>query len=487
MVTEASYIIFTDGAGNYYARNGSTGKIEFSGTSASAVIQNAIDSLPQNGGKILLKGGKYILANSITINKNSIHISGENTAGDLFFTTDDVYHGQSNKSATLIIANGIDAFHVGSEKFVFGITIENLFISGLDTDEVIPDTQYSIGAGIKITRADTVQFNNIEITRKEYGFYLNTGEEFAWDKVIDVLRMNNIYLAYNVYGIWQRGWLANARIQNIFGYINQKSLLNFNWPKYDILIENIWSNADAYLSTSEYDAPISITTSQDLTLRNVWIAGLKGSTLCPVPLIRLSLDSAGNPEWYRAHVKMFNLNLFSTASDAIRVSGKGQLDITDLHAGSTGSQAFPGGAGTITYCIVSNMSYPDVVVNVERGYANSLYSPKEETWFTGVRKVANVNNFNPVGKIASPFNNTRNTIGLWGGESVAPNKEYTVWGTDLLITSSGGTGVNIIIKDQAGNVIKSGLTSLTAQYLPVGYKINFGNFSVAPTVTVSGN
>jgi len=46
MVTEASYIIFTDGT-NVYARNGLTGEIEISGADAGEVINNAISQLQE--------------------------------------------------------------------------------------------------------------------------------------------------------------------------------------------------------------------------------------------------------------------------------------------------------------------------------------------------------------------------------------------------------------------------------------------------------
>jgi len=54
----ASYIIYTtttDGTTTIYAKNGSTGKIDFSGTDASTVINNAISALTSEGGTIFLK------------------------------------------------------------------------------------------------------------------------------------------------------------------------------------------------------------------------------------------------------------------------------------------------------------------------------------------------------------------------------------------------------------------------------------------------
>lgn len=86
--------------------------------------------------------------------------------------------------------------------------------------------------------------------------------------------------------------------------------------------------------------------------------------------------------------------------------------------------------------------------------------------------------------IADPFGT--GTVGLYGGAAVSASTEYTVSGVDILLTSSGGADVSISIKDAADNVLASGLTTCTALYLPVGYKVNFGAFSGAPTVVVFG-
>jgi hypothetical protein len=95
--------------------------------------------------------------------------------------------------------------------------------------------------------------------------------------------------------------------------------------------------------------------------------------------------------------------------------------------------------------------------------------------------------FNPLGKITTPFINGA-SMGMCGN-AAAPNAstDYKVCGTPIEITSTGGTGVSITIKDQSGNTVASGLATLTAQYLPIAFQLNFGAFSVAPTVTVVAN
>ena len=95
--------------------------------------------------------------------------------------------------------------------------------------------------------------------------------------------------------------------------------------------------------------------------------------------------------------------------------------------------------------------------------------------------------YNPINSITNMFNTTNNTIGI-AGSTATPiaATDYVVMGAPLTITSTGGTNQSISTKDGAGNVIQSGQSTITALRLPVGWKINFGSFSGAPTVTVWG-
>lgn len=93
--------------------------------------------------------------------------------------------------------------------------------------------------------------------------------------------------------------------------------------------------------------------------------------------------------------------------------------------------------------------------------------------------------YNPIGKITNPLNTTDGTIGLYNGttSTASASTDYTVVGSDLTLSSTGGTGVSITIK-QGANTIASGLSTITAQFLRRGWIINFGAFSAAPTLTV---
>ena len=73
-VNDYSYIIFTDGS-TYYGKNGNTGAIDYSGTSAATVIQNAINALT-SGGKVLIKAGTYTITANIKP-KSNVVLQGE--------------------------------------------------------------------------------------------------------------------------------------------------------------------------------------------------------------------------------------------------------------------------------------------------------------------------------------------------------------------------------------------------------------------------
>jgi len=75
MVETASYVIFKDGS-YYYAKNGTTGAIDYSGVVASTVIQDAVNA----GNKIDFSNGNFNIGTVITLKAFSkIQGSGEST------------------------------------------------------------------------------------------------------------------------------------------------------------------------------------------------------------------------------------------------------------------------------------------------------------------------------------------------------------------------------------------------------------------------
>jgi len=74
--TESSFIIWRDGS-IYYARNGTTGEIQYSGTDATDVINSAIASIP-TGGLVFLCDATYNIDGTINVTeKLNINIVGE--------------------------------------------------------------------------------------------------------------------------------------------------------------------------------------------------------------------------------------------------------------------------------------------------------------------------------------------------------------------------------------------------------------------------
>jgi hypothetical protein len=93
MVTEASYVIFTDGS-TIYARNGQTGEIEFSGADAATVIQSAINAVLAStyAGSIYIREGLYLIGTNILISAydKSIIIAGAGKRSTVFQASADI-------------------------------------------------------------------------------------------------------------------------------------------------------------------------------------------------------------------------------------------------------------------------------------------------------------------------------------------------------------------------------------------------------------
>jgi hypothetical protein len=99
--------------------------------------------------------------------------------------------------------------------------------------------------------------------------------------------------------------------------------------------------------------------------------------------------------------------------------------------------------------------------------------------------------FNPVNQITNPFGTASAGLLGFGGAAAVPvaSKDYTAFLSDVFITAANSTNANnaIVVKDGAGNTIQSGLSTLTALYVPCGYKVNWGAFTgTAGAVTVWG-
>lgn len=127
--------------------------------------------------------------------------------------------------------------------------------------------------------------------------------------------------------------------------------------------------------------------------------------------------------------------------------------------------------------IVNNRLEDAVTATVLHAYTNSVFKSNS--------------GYNPVGIIANPFDNVGHTFGLPAGGAAAPtvaNQDYKCIGVDCAMDVTAGTGVSVTLEDPASGLITTyGATPCFVPRIPIGYIINFGNFTVDPTVIVSGN
>jgi len=154
MVTEADYIIFTDGT-NYYARNGNTGKIEFNGD-PTLVIQSAINALSE--GTVFLKSLGTVNVGTITAKSNVSLIGDENT----------------------ILKNSD-----GLGPIIEIVDQTNIVIKGLkfDGNDAIVTSHSLYNSAIKINGGKNIVIENVDITACEgHSITINKGENIRITK-----------------------------------------------------------------------------------------------------------------------------------------------------------------------------------------------------------------------------------------------------------------------------------------------------------------
>jgi hypothetical protein len=166
LVIQTNCIIFTDGT-NYYARNGNTGKIELSGTDASAVIQSIIDNFLTGGGTILLKGRISLGTTGIILKYDGLYLEGLGAGHD--------------NQATKLIYNGTESA-IKVEKTsgaLYGFGIKNLYIA------TAPDA-----TGIELHNAHWGKIENVYVYYGAIGIKING----AWETEIDycIVRGQNL-------------------------------------------------------------------------------------------------------------------------------------------------------------------------------------------------------------------------------------------------------------------------------------------------------
>jgi hypothetical protein len=146
-VVPPSYIIFKIG-GMAYAKNGLTGRVEFSGADASEVIQHAVDVAgQQGGGVVVVRKGTYTITKTILVKYSNIRLVGYgaklvSASGRTDVITLYDYAGNPIYTRATIMVGGFDS------------DIQNVVVEGFEVDGNCPGPNNATGVvenGIHVT------------------------------------------------------------------------------------------------------------------------------------------------------------------------------------------------------------------------------------------------------------------------------------------------------------------------------------------------
>jgi len=390
----ASYIIRIDGS-TIEAINGSTGKIDYSGTDASTVIQSAINALPSSGGGVHFKS-LFTLTAQIDLVGNLV-LSGEGMGTGL----------KTGDSLNIYLVNGSE---------VDNIVFVNLELDGNKANR--PGSGWTKN-GAFFFGCNRVSFINCYV--HDFPTGSNVPAIYSVSEGLD--------LPGSIYILNSYSW------GNEYGFVMGSGLQKMT-------VIGCESNGDAKFVAALFSFGVKV-------IGNTILNGISSTK----PSIFFEYPTPGIPgEFYGRNIVVNNY--FHNNSNCVRVTDKVTNVLIEGNVFRSNTQILD----------LAAFDYPDQMI------------------------IRNNVGLNPYGQIAIPFNTGFDTIGLMGNSSTpSADTVYTIVSFDQLITSAGGTGVDIIIMDPSNNVVASGLTSLSAQFLPIGYKINFGSFVAAPTVAAFGN
>ena len=224
-VADFSYLVFTDEKGNYFAENGTTRIIDYSGTNGTYIGQQCLDALAESGGKIVFSG-KISLDTPLIIQK-------EDTTGLIEICG-------FGPSTQLIVGQGSDGIQIfGEQAFGYGgpyhIVIRDLVL----TSEILPEGRF-MNNGIYIKNWFGVDIENVMV------FYANISGILIEDSA-DV-HLNSVYVEggggteyggtepLTGVGIWLKGskdcYLSNCYSDtNEFGFFIDPNSESNNLPR----------------------------------------------------------------------------------------------------------------------------------------------------------------------------------------------------------------------------------------------------------------
>ncbi len=452
MTLPGTWVIFTDTI-SYFARNGTTGSIDFGGTNFTTVTQSALNAVVY-GGVVTVRASssKYTVCAKILI-PSGVTFQGE---GNAYYNANPVttLARGSCWMGSMIAAKAEDAG--GASR---GIILRNFWISG--------GTTYG-------PTAPVVDFSKAPYAVVEYNYFYNApaacllAGQSEWT-------IYNRFAGCNDFAINLQGssatdqWIA---YNDISGAVANSNYLG-DAAIFDSVGNNIIQNNMIYLSAYGH---------------GILLYGNKGDQILGNTVhdnyrsgIQLSAGAASN---------VISGNLLTDNDQSGAGSYSGVYLVNGVNNTIVGNRMTNFEGSNHQQAGVNEQAPSDYNVIVGNAVGGNAFAGVVTT---GNHTVVRSNmGFNPVGKIAAAFNVAAKQVfyvssssGAWA--NVSASVIYTVRGVDMFFTSTGGTGVSITIYDQSKNVIASSLSTLTAVLIPAGYMLNFGGFSGAPTVTVFGN
>ena len=144
-----------------------------------------------------------------------------------------------------------------------------------------------------------------------------------------------------------------------------------------------------------------------------------------------------------------------------------------------------GGVQVNNHIVIGSSSGGSILGNDFNGSTNIAVDPGQ----FNIIYIRDNYGLNPINKVTNPFN-TNNLTYLHGTTAVpVASTDYPLYSCDALVTAADSANSDnaILVKDNAGNTVFGPVHTLSGQFVPIGYKINWGAFTgVAGAVTFCG-
>jgi len=439
------FICFTVGS-TTWAISGD-GATAFSGATAATVIQSAIDALPAYGGIILIHASISSSTGNLTIAKNNVCLVGLGTPNP----------SGSNEQPLLqkILLDG-------SSVSIDGGRLEGIQVRMID---------------INATTGVISDFQAKDVSLRIDG---------TTDREGIVFRGTNNIRHMNFHNIHARVTAASKIAIDFRNTSTGTGDINFTGTTY---IDNESASTGTVAVQISADARCSFPISfENLVCHDIATSG----GMKPIYMVAHTVSDRGFHSLYIA--RFFFLQAVASLTHTlitIDSSSAASRFICTIANLVVSEQA----TGTVNLISNSNTNWQtrpqslNILSGARLGSGTiAIGTMNLHTWFR-VNLGRDISGWTPTNQITNPFKTaaSQNFIAP-GGSASGPTAStvYVIGVSDVFITSSGGTSVSITIADAAGNAIESGLGTLTNKYVPRGYSVNFGAFSVAPTVTVWG-